>query len=220
MAKNDASKPTYYLDSCVLIDLIEHPASEEPAKTIYSIIADAEKGRFDLVTSTLTMAEVWYVKAEVDKHAIDPEVEKKINQLWHPISSPIRIVEVHEGITRDALRLLRDSIFKGWGKTKGVDAVHLITAHREGATEFFTSGERAMRKWESSFGFKICRPHYEPDPQEGFTDMFALPAPVAKPPAPASSAPVDDVFWLWRASKNRQLQSRRFVGSPKHMRRQ
>ena len=34
MAKHDVSKPTYYLDSGVLIDLIEHPETEDPAKLL------------------------------------------------------------------------------------------------------------------------------------------------------------------------------------------
>lgn len=45
MAKRDISKPTYYLDSCVLIDLIEHPESQEPAKTVAAIMAAADDGK-------------------------------------------------------------------------------------------------------------------------------------------------------------------------------
>ena len=69
MAKANARRLTYYLDSCIFLDLIEHPADQEPAKTIAAALADAEEGRCSIVTSTVTMAEVWYAKAEVDRRA-------------------------------------------------------------------------------------------------------------------------------------------------------
>ena len=160
MAKRDISKPTYYLDSCVLIDLIERPDSEEPAKTISAAFAAADDGKINLVTSTLTIVEVTYAKQELERKSLDPIVEQKIEQLWHPASSPIRLVDVHEIIVREALRLLRDNLKRGWTKTRSADAIHLITAKRELADEFW-SNDHAMKKWGEVLGFKVCSPHFD-----------------------------------------------------------
>lgn len=48
----------YYLDACILIDMIENGPKAEPAKTIKAVMEDAERGRFRLVTSVATIAEV------------------------------------------------------------------------------------------------------------------------------------------------------------------
>ncbi|MEX2387535.1 MAG: PIN domain-containing protein [Phycisphaeraceae bacterium] len=161
-------KPVYYLDACVFIDLIECDEDQEPAKTIIAVLNEADKqsGRFKVVTSYLTVVEVLWAKHEADNHQIDPDVEMKINALWHP-DSPVHLVEVHELIARDAQKLLRDGLKKKWKKTKGNDAIHLITAKREGATEFFTNGEQAMKKWGKLLGFDVCKPHYEPPTEVG-----------------------------------------------------
>ena len=124
------------------------------------MIADAEKNRFKLVTSVITIAEVWHAKAEIDGKAPDPDVERMIASLWHPDASPIWLVDVHEVIVRDAAKLLRQGIQHGWRKTKGVDGVHLVTAKREGVQEFWTT-DGAMKKWEPIVGYKVCTPHYE-----------------------------------------------------------
>lgn len=157
--------PTYYVDSCVFIDLIETPPDQEPAKTIAAIIAAAAESRVRLVTSILTIGEVWHTKAEIDGKCPDPEVEKRLFQLWNPAVSPIWLVDVHELVVRDAVKLLRQGIPNGWCKTKGVDGIHLATAQRERVDEFLTT-EKAMSKWSPVVGFKVCAPHYEPGEPE------------------------------------------------------
>lgn len=158
MARRDVSKPTYYLDSCVLIDLIEHPEDQEPAKTMVAVMTAGDEGKVNLVTSTLTIVEVTYGKQEIARKGLDPAIEQRIEQLWHPASSPIRLIDPHEIIARDALRLLRDNLKRGWTKTRATDAVHLVTAQREFADEFF-SNDLAMKKWGEVLGFKVCAPH-------------------------------------------------------------
>jgi len=92
-------------------------------------------------------------------------------------SSPIRLIDVHELIAREALKLLRDGIANGWAKTKGVDAIHLATARREGVQEFVTT-EKAMNKWAAVLGFKVCAPHHEPR----IDQLPLLPPPEGKQP--------------------------------------
>ena len=111
----------------------------------------------------LTISEVWYAKREITGKAVDSDVEKQISLLWHPGTSPIRTVEVSELIAKDSLTLLRSGISLGWSKTKGADGIHLATAQREEADEFFTT-ESAAKKWAEICGFKVCEPHYEPLP--------------------------------------------------------
>src|SRR5579859_8179649 len=125
MGKSDPRKPKYYVDACVFIDLIEHPADQEPAKTIAAILEAAENGECEVVTSTVTIAEVWHAKSEIDHRAPDPEVARKISQLWNPTSSPVQLIDFHELIAREAVAILRSGIDKGWRKTRGVDGIHL-----------------------------------------------------------------------------------------------
>lgn len=109
----------------------------------------------------ITIVEVTFAKQELDRHALDSAVEEKLERLWHPDGSPIRLVDVHEIIAREAARLLRDNLKRGWTKTRAADAIHLATARREFADEFLTN-EHAMLKWGPVLGFKVCPPHFEP----------------------------------------------------------
>ena len=160
MGKYSANKPTIYLETSVLMELIEGPDAAPIVQTMKSVIRDAKGGRFDLVTSVLSIAEVFYAKHEADGRSVDPDIEQKIRLLWHPGTSPIRVVEVSEMIALDSLNLLRNGINQGWSNTKGADGIHLSTATREEADEFFTT-EGAMKKWEQVCGFRVCEPHYE-----------------------------------------------------------
>ncbi|MCY2953304.1 MAG: PIN domain-containing protein [Planctomycetota bacterium] len=194
MAKRDISKPTYYLDACIFIDLIECPATQEPAKTIAAVIADAEDEKCNLVTSVLTITEVVYAKHEINQKAIDPAIEVKLDHLWHPSGSPIQLVDVHELIVREANRLLRDNLKRGWTKTRGNDAIHLVTAKREFVDEFFTN-EKAMEKWGEVLGFKVCAPHSVPLPQEESGSLFAKegqPKPISLPQTSRPEPPPSD----------------------------
>ena len=108
-------------------------------------------------------------------------MEAKIARLWHPASSPIRLVDVHELICRDTVKLLRSGIEKGWARTKGVDGIHLVTAQRERVDEFWTS-DGGMDKWGPLLGFTVCAPHYDPDSPIAAPDLFPGP-PTGTPPA-------------------------------------
>jgi predicted nucleic acid-binding protein len=190
MAKSNSGKPIYYFDACVFIDLIEHPAHEEPAKTIAAIIADAEDGRFEIITSTVTIAEVWHVKAEVDQKAPDEKVELLISRLWNPASSPIQLIDFHEIVAREAAALLRHGIKNGWKGTKGVDGIHLATAKREGADELFTTDPK-MPRWKDILGLKYIGPaHYDPaSRQVDLMEDLLLQGSMPPPPPPQLPPP-------------------------------
>ena len=130
--------------------------------------------RVSLITSTITIAEAWKATEELNNKAISPEVEKKLHRLWHPAASPIELVDVHELIARECgIALLRTGIEKGWSKTCGNDAIHLVTAKRYKADEFLTN-DAGMKKWESILGFKVCAPHYDLPEQ---AELYAPPEP-------------------------------------------
>jgi hypothetical protein len=85
---NNNTRLLVYLDACVFIDLIQTPPHLEPAKTIVSIIADAEQGKCDLITSTVTIAEAWCGNAEIERKEPSAEVERLVSRLWNPAASP------------------------------------------------------------------------------------------------------------------------------------
>ena len=171
MPTTSQGRPTFYIDANPLIDFLEHPIDVEPAKTVAAMIQAAEDKRIDLVTSVLTIAEVFKAKHELDGKALDPTVQRKIEGLWHPDASPIRLVEVSELIAREANALLRRGMEQGWAKTKGADAIHLVTATRERATVFLSS-EKASTKWGDVYGFRVCRAYYLPGDEAGPPDLF------------------------------------------------
>lgn len=164
----DSGKPVYYIDSCVFISLIETPETEGPSKTIAALIEAARHGKVAIVASIITIAEVAFAKKELDNRVLDPEVEARIDALWHP-GSMIRLVEVHELIVLRARQLLRIGAEKGWSGTRAHDAIHLATAERQKVDEFFTYDD-AMRKWEPIVGFTISEPHEAVDEGSLFTD--------------------------------------------------
>jgi predicted nucleic acid-binding protein len=91
---------------------------------------------FRIITSSITVVEVAFGKAEQDAKALDPGVEAKINAMWAP-GSPVRLVEFYPLIADGAKALLRESLIRGW-KLKPMDAIHLSTARQERVTQFHT----------------------------------------------------------------------------------
>lgn len=181
-----AAEAIYYIDSCVFLDFIELPTSDPGSVIIANIIEDAEKGRFRLVTSTITLAEVLWAKEESDRKKVDKTVQAKIENLFHPASSPVELIPVHEIIAREAQKLLRGHLHKGWKKTKGVDAIHLVTAKREGVDEFLTT-EQAMSKWGKQLGFKVCEPHYDSPSKPSGEETTGLFTQESKEPDPTKA---------------------------------
>ena len=95
---------------------------------------------FQIVTSSISIVEVSFGKAEQDGKALDPEIESRLDSLWTQ-DSPIRLVEFYPLIADGARDLLRRAMILGWG-LKPMDAIHLSTARQQGVSDFHTYDQR------------------------------------------------------------------------------
>ncbi len=126
-------------------------------KRLPDIDALLEKSGKDILiyTSTISIVEVAFGKAEQDGKALDAATEKKINSLWAP-GSPVGLVEFHAIIAEEAKKLMRYAISCGW-KLKPMDAIHIATALSIPVKEIHTY-EPGWDKYSSHIGISIGRP--------------------------------------------------------------
>lgn len=144
-----------YWDACVFLSYI----NGVPARigVIDELLKQARAGDFELLTSSLSHAEVAFASIEKEQGQLDPEIEDKIDALWRP-GSPIKTVEFHDLIGREARALMRRGISQGWGALRAADALHLATAQRMEVAEFHTY-DKGLLKWDHRAGFPIREPH-------------------------------------------------------------
>jgi predicted nucleic acid-binding protein len=126
MTKSKESPKHYYWDACVFLSAIN--ANPDRLPIIESILDDCDRGKVEIYTSILSIAEVAYAYTEKDCKKLDEETEKKIDKFWLP-PSPIKLVEIGEPVLWDAKALMRAAIVKG-RSLKPADAIHLATANR------------------------------------------------------------------------------------------
>jgi predicted nucleic acid-binding protein len=129
------SKRRIYWDACVFLSFINGEAGRE--EVIQQLLDEARDGAFELVTSTVSVVEVAFGKAEQDGQAPDPELLTAIESLWAP-GSPVNLIEFHRLIALDARDLVRDARLDRDERLTPLDAVHLASAQRLGVEEFHT----------------------------------------------------------------------------------
>lgn len=151
-----SQKRRIYWDTSVWLSYINGDVERLP--TLDALLADSSSsnGTIELYTSTVSQVEVAFAKAEQDKKALDPTVEQEIDELWADRSA-LKLVELHETITREARQFIRLAMTRGWS-LKPMDAIHLATAKFSQCGEFHTYDERLL-KYTNDVGFPIVQPH-------------------------------------------------------------
>jgi len=124
-----------YWDSNVFIHYIEETPTYN--QILGELLRQAGRNEVEIVTSTLSIAEVAFHAEERNRNRLDPTVEGKINNLWAD-RSVVHLIEFNQLIAYEARDLIRESISNGWTGLKGADAIHLAFARRLRAEEIHT----------------------------------------------------------------------------------
>ena len=148
----------------------------------------ARRDDCQIFTSIWSINEVVFETSEKGKRVLSPDIERKIDCFWAD-RSVIKLVEVFPYLQREARRLMRDGIPKGWS-LKPVDALHLTTAISDvvKASEFHTYDD--FKRYEAIAGIKVG----PPSPQQGV--LVGLPPaslPEQKQAAISASTPTGQI---------------------------
>ena len=150
-----------YWDACVFLEYINGMGERVPILEALLNSSASDSGAVKIHTSSLSIVEVSFAASEREQQALDPEVERRIDNLWAD-SGAIVPVEYHDIIGREARRLIRDAIPMGW-RLRPQDAVHLATAQWLSSAginvEEFHTYDKALYKYADIVGFKILEPY-------------------------------------------------------------
>lgn len=159
-----SSKKRIYWDACVWIALIKQESIEKKDGTVErryircrEIISMAEKGKIEIVTSALTIAEVCK-SATVKQSGVD-------NLATFFDRSYILLVPVDKSVAVKAQGMQTS----GLAGLKPPDAIHLASAHRARVDEMHTYDDALIKLSENITGqdgqpIRICRPgEYKPE---------------------------------------------------------
>lgn len=144
-----------YWDSCVLLAFIND--EEDRSDAVETMLEEAGGGRYEILTSAFTPAEVAFSEEEKE-HGLDDDVAAAIDQLW-TVESPVTVVEFYPQIAHTARDLIREGRRHGLS-LKPPDAIHLATAMRVDADEFHTYDEKLVA-YSDLAGLKIVEPEPE-----------------------------------------------------------
>lgn len=143
----------YWDTNCFLSWLNGEP---ERVPVLEALLDLAERGERSLVTSTLTLVEVVYLASERPGAPLDESGEHAIDALFE--RAMITFVELHEGVARQARRLMRDAIGQGWS-LRHADAIHLATALDARAEEVHTyEAQNRRARWTGLVGIPVATP--------------------------------------------------------------
>jgi predicted nucleic acid-binding protein len=146
--------PRIYWDACVFLSFIN--GDPDRAEVIQQLMDGASKGKFQLLTSTVSQVEVAFGKAEQDSKAPDATVLAAIDAFWGS-ESPVNLIEFHRLIAQDARELVRLARFDRDERLTPLDAIHLASAQRLQAADFHTYDGRLLRL-NGTLAFPIREP--------------------------------------------------------------
>ena len=148
--------PVYYWDSCVFIAWLSNdPAHADHMAGIRQIAGEVDKGKVNLVTSTITRIEILSNKMPAEAAQQFKDFLKRENVKEEP---------VHQKIGELAAEIRNESSAKWNMKTISVpDAIHMATAFRSSANALHTLEEPLRELDGKIFGrgnyrAKICLP--------------------------------------------------------------
>ncbi len=147
-----SDRPRLYWDSCCFISYLNGDRTRSELRTL---MADAQTSGVLIVTSAISVAEVAYVAPEAPGRPLDPDVERRIEDMWR-WRQAIRLVEVQAGLAARARALLRHALTNGWERNPR-DAIHLASAQQVSASTVHTYDERWDR-YARVIGRNIERP--------------------------------------------------------------
>jgi predicted nucleic acid-binding protein len=144
-----------YFDANVFLAYVGNELGR--ADTVQTLLDEARRGQIEILTSTLSIAEVAFGAHERD-HGLTEAGEEAIDHLWAP-ASPIILVDVSQAVTRSARTLIRKAKIDGVGGLRGADAIHLATARMFGCDELFTYENEARRlRWQEIAELAVSEP--------------------------------------------------------------
>ena len=146
-----------YWESCCWLSYIN--GIEERYPILDALLADStsNNGIITIYTSSLSQVEVAFGQIEQDNHALDPNIEEAIDQLWANRDT-VKLIDYYEGIGKEARLLMRASISRGF-KLRPFDAIHLATAKSMRTIEEFHTYDEKLFKYSDDVGFLITQPH-------------------------------------------------------------
>ena len=147
-------KRRIYWDACVFLSWVNGQADR--VDVIKQLLDEADKGAFELVTSTVSQVEVAFGKDEQDSSSPDPNVLAAIEAFWVE-GAPVKLIEFHRLISLDARDLVRIARLERDERLTPLDAVHLASAQRIGAEELHTYDGKLLG-FNGSVPFAIRNP--------------------------------------------------------------
>ena len=136
-----------------MLSYVDHDEDRWP--DLAALLEASENHAIEIVTSSLSTVEVAYGQLERSGQILDEATEAQIESLWAP-GGPIKVVEFHPIIAREARQLMRLAVTKTW-KLKPADAIHLATGINSRSDEVNTYDDK-WKRFESAVGCTIRQP--------------------------------------------------------------
>ena len=143
-----------YWDACNFISYVNGVPDRLPH--LDALLEESQQDDIKIVTSTLSIAEVAFSDAERKQGVLSEEAEAQIDALFGD-REVVRLIEFHEGIAREARRLMRLAITRNQS-LKPYDAVHLGSALSVPNITEFQTYDGGLDKYADDLRFPVRRP--------------------------------------------------------------
>ena len=155
------SRRIIYWDACNYLSYINGISDRLPVLEALLDASASDNGAIKIYTSVLSKVEVSFGATEQRRQALDPLVEQAIESLWTDPGATVT-VEYHDGVGREASRLMRDVITRGWS-LKPLDAIHLATARWLSNVGFvvgeYQTYDTQLFRYKDVIGINVLEPY-------------------------------------------------------------